>query len=182
MRSVEKVSSEAATIRPFVCELEGTTETVEKIANDVNKKVEDQDSIGLMLPIFHELGGAEGGDAKVATLMAPQRRFVRSEDVCFREAPFDKEAEPVKLYLFNDLIILAVSRDALGSSSGGTLRKVKSGVLIDRRKARGRSFSNLLGRETSESVDDKLSLWAMQHTHWIDLATSTVQVCCSGFF
>jgi len=185
MRSVEKVSPDAAKIRPFVFELEGTTDTVEKIANDVNKKVEDQDSIENMLPVFHELGGTAGGDAKISALMAPQRRFVRAEEVCFREAPFEREAEPCRLYLFNDLVVLAQDRDSAGAGGtgngsgggGGSIRRAKSGAsLLDKRKTRGRSLSNLLGaRESSEPTEDKLSLWTMQHTHWIELSTASVQ-------
>jgi len=182
VKAVENVypDRKKGTIHLLVEVIESTAENVQKIANDVNQKVHVQETIGSILNVFHELGGAaEGGNDQIKTqLLAPSRRFVRSEDVFFREAPFDTEVEPRKLYLFNDLIILAVEKD--GGNGHATMKR-KSGTSRTRGKSFGTLVSGLMPNQNgnneaaSAAANAEQVPWSFQPTHWIDLGSGDVR-------
>ena len=94
---------------------------VEKVAVDVNDKVDLQDTINSMLDIWYELGGEDGD---VSTLITPSRRYIRkSNEAFFREAPFSaNEPEPIVFYVFNDLLLIGKERKKMKAS---TLKKGK---------------------------------------------------------
>ena len=136
-------------------DLERTAEIVDRVATNVNKKVDEQGSNQKMLDAYYEMGGPDGGERIAQQLLAPSRRFVKAYEVFFREAPFDVEPLPVKLYLFNDLAVVGTereknlvgggplgSRGTLGGGGGGG----GGGGLGSRSKSRSRGLSlgNLL--------------------------------------
>jgi hypothetical protein len=208
-RSVENVypDRKKGNIHLVVEVIQGTANTVEKIANDVNQKVQVQETIGSIMNVFHELGGAaENGDDEIkAKLLAPSRRYIRSEEVFFKEAPFDGELQPRRLYLFNDLIILATERDP-SMFSGGALNAASN--TLKRRsmgasRTRAKSFGNLVagfglgGGNSSngngsnsgtnsnshsnlpngggDNVNGEMPPWTHQASHWIELTSGDVR-------
>lgn len=183
LKKMRRVDRDA--MRRFVGEFQTTTSALEGVADDVNRKVDAEDANIKMLAVFHELGGAEGEIRVAESLLAPSRRFVRTDDVFFREAPFDTEALPSKLYMFTDLVIIAQERESglVGGGALGSRARTKS-------RARPKSFGNLLlglgssktnfaeadpvGRATASSstglgANDRPA-WTMKVVHWIDLA------------
>ena len=153
--------------------IQQTANTVEKIATDVNQKVQVQETIGSILNVFHELGGAGGDDEVKEKLLAPSRRYIRCEEVFFREAPFEADLEPRRLYLFNDLIILATLREM--SSNGSKTLKGRASLTRSRGKSLGNIVSNMMKPDNSGNDASEQVPWAYQVTHWIDLANGDVR-------
>ncbi|CAK9010587.1 RhoGEF domain-containing protein gxcJ [Durusdinium trenchii] len=133
-----------------VSELGHAEKEVQGIANMVNTKVSEAENQDQVMKVYLELGGESGCPG----LVTPSRRFVRTEDVLMREAPFSENKRlRYRLYLFNDLIIFAKVQ------TGGTLGKVGT---LGRATATG-AISDIIGTLTLKGKSN------LRVTHTFDL-------------
>ena len=100
-------SVRAAAAIEDLARLRSAASTVEDIANSVNAKVGESESMQKVIEAYEELGGEDGG---CGDLITPRRRFVRKIEVSFMKRATERRQTKGRCYLFNDLIIL--SRDA----------------------------------------------------------------------
>lgn len=151
--------------------IEQTAEDADRIAQDVNKAVESREAAGSIMHVYQELGGEQASEERVRNqLLVPSRRFIRSEEVFFREAPFDTEIEQRRMYLFNDLVIFAQHREPATSS-------VRNSLSAKRPLSLKKSISNLLSfsQQTQQQPEDKPLMQAAtatsvyEVTNWIEL-------------
>eukprot|EP00516_Mucochytrium_quahogii_P000538 CAMPEP_0203753816 /NCGR_PEP_ID=MMETSP0098-20131031/7520_1 /ASSEMBLY_ACC=CAM_ASM_000208 /TAXON_ID=96639 /ORGANISM=" , Strain NY0313808BC1" /LENGTH=1317 /DNA_ID=CAMNT_0050644583 /DNA_START=593 /DNA_END=4543 /DNA_ORIENTATION=- len=135
MQKVELANSDDTGFKQYVLELSTAEATVQEIASAVNKKVSEAENQDHVMQVYLELGGCTG----CSGLVTPSRRFVRSEDILMREAPFaENKRQRFRMYLFNDLIIFARIQNGgtLGKSSKlgekliGTLTLKKSNLRV----------------------------------------------------
>ncbi|KAH9254889.1 hypothetical protein BASA81_007139 [Batrachochytrium salamandrivorans] len=154
--------------------IQQTAEDADKIAQDVNKAVEVREAVGSIMTVYQELGGENGEDRVRNELLLPSRRFIRSEEVFFREAPFQGEIESRRIYLFNDLVIVAQLREPTATSS------VRATLTSKRPLSLKKSLGNLFAAVSSSSslsMEEKSLLSCPQGgqfevTNWIDLTNA----------
>ncbi|GBG24932.1 Rho guanine nucleotide exchange factor, putative [Hondaea fermentalgiana] len=125
MKKIAAMREEDTDFHQHVKELCHAEKVVQDIADMVNTRVSEAENQDQVMKVYVELGGESGCPG----LLTPSRRFVRTEDVLMREAPYSENKRARhRMYIFNDLVIFARVQTTGTLGKVGTLGR-KSGMM-----------------------------------------------------